>query len=143
MALRVAVVVSHAPWAGREAVQRPSLHRGRERIGRGFLGDVEVTEPPSQVGNHPCPLFVVRLRDRVLDVDLVHSPRNGRTSTFRLHAFSPFGGELERHVEVGGFDDPEPGDPFLRLHVGPVRDQHLVARWSMTVAVSGDPRPFA
>ena len=36
-----------------------------------------------------------------------------------------------------------PATHFFRLHVGPVRDQHLVARWSMTVAVSGDPRPFA
>lgn len=34
-------------------------------------------------------------------------------------------GELERHVEVGGLDDPEADDVLLRLQEGPVAEQRL------------------
>jgi hypothetical protein len=37
----------------------------------------------------------------------------------------PQGGEPERHVEVGRFDDPEADDVLLRLQVGPVGEYHL------------------
>src|SRR5918993_529015 len=74
---------------GGYAVDRPPLDGGRERLGRRLLGDVEVTEPPGQGGDHPRPLLVVGLGDRLPDVDHAHSPRNGRTSTFRLQAFEP------------------------------------------------------
>ncbi len=59
---------------GRHAVHRPPLDGGRERLGRGILGDVEVTETPGQAGDHPRPLFVVRLGDRLPDVDHAFCP---------------------------------------------------------------------
>src|SRR4029077_17060641 len=39
----------------------------------------------------------------------------------------PLGGELERHVEVGGLDDPEADEILLRLHEGPVAEHRLLA----------------
>ena len=56
MALRLAVVVSQARGWG-YAVGRPPLDRGRERLGRRLLGDVEVTETPGQGGDDPRPLL--------------------------------------------------------------------------------------
>src|SRR5882757_10781714 len=37
------------------------------------------------------------------------------------------GGELERHVQVGGLDDPEAGEMLLRLHERPVGEHRLLA----------------
>ena len=54
-----------------DAVGRPTGDGGRERLGRGLLGDVEVAEPPGQVGDHPRPVLVVGLGDRLPDVDHV------------------------------------------------------------------------
>ena len=110
---------------GGYAVGRPPLDGGRERLGRRLLGDVEVTETPGQGGDHPGPLLVVGLGDRLPDVD--HAHRNGRTSIFRLQCLRPLGGELERHVEVGGLDDPEAGEILLRLQEGPVGEHRLLA----------------
>ena len=59
---------------GGYAVGRPPLDGGRERLGRRLLGDVEVTETPGQGGDHPRPLLVVGLGDRLPDVDHAHSP---------------------------------------------------------------------
>src|SRR6266700_7723466 len=39
----------------------------------------------------------------------------------------PLGGELERHVEVGGLHDPEAGEILLRLQEGPVGEHSLLA----------------
>src|SRR6185295_10615317 len=39
----------------------------------------------------------------------------------------PLGGELERHVEVGGLDDPEAGEILLRLQERPVGEHRLLA----------------
>ena len=94
MALRFAVVVSHAPGLRGHAVGRPPLDGGRERLGRRLLGNVEVTETPGQGGDHPRPLLVVGPGDRLPDVDLAHSLRNGRTSTFRLQCFDPSAASL-------------------------------------------------
>jgi hypothetical protein len=58
MALRLAVVVGQAPSWGNTFGQSP-LDGGRERLGRHFLGDVEVTEPPGQDGDHSGPPVVV------------------------------------------------------------------------------------
>ena len=54
---------------GGYAVGRPPLDGGRERLGGRLLGDVEVTETPGQGGDHPRPLLVVGLGDRLPDVD--------------------------------------------------------------------------
>src|SRR5207253_7755525 len=76
---RLAVGGGGQPGAGvgGYAVGRPPLHGGRERLGRRFLGDVEVTETPGQGGDHPGPLLVVGPGDRLPDV--AHTHRNGRT----------------------------------------------------------------
>ena len=57
MALRVAVVVEPAAGVGRDAVGVPALDGGRERLGCGLLGDVEVTEAPGQGRDDPRPLL--------------------------------------------------------------------------------------
>src|SRR6516225_6846737 len=57
---------------GRYAVGRPPLDGGRERLGRRLLRDVEVTETPGQDGDHPRPLLVVGLGDRLADVGHAH-----------------------------------------------------------------------
>src|SRR4029077_12870808 len=77
---------------GGYAVGRPSLDGGRERLGRRLLGDVEVTEAPGQGGDHPGPLLVVGLGDRLPDID--HAHRNGRASIFLLQAFDPAAASL-------------------------------------------------
>jgi hypothetical protein len=41
-----------------------------------------------------------------------------RTSTFQLQALNTSGGELERHVKIGGLDDPEVGEVLLSSNVG-------------------------
>jgi hypothetical protein len=61
----------HEPAArvGRRAVPRPHPRRGRERLGRGVLGRLQVTEPAGQGGDHRGPLVPVGMlkdaRDRI------------------------------------------------------------------------------
>ena len=43
----------------------------------------------------------------------VHAWRKGCTSIFRLRGPRPLGGELERDVEIRGFDDPDTGHELL------------------------------
>src|SRR6185437_16070927 len=65
--------------AGGHAVGRPPLHGGRERLGRRFLGGVEVTEAPGQGGDDARPLLAVRPADRgpgpSPGAGVTHSPR--------------------------------------------------------------------
>src|SRR5687768_9070582 len=86
---------------GRDAIDRPSLHGGRERLGRRLLGDVEVTETPGEGGDHPRPLVAVSLGDRLPDVDRAHAPRNGRTSTLRLQDLDPSAASLSATSRSG------------------------------------------
>ena len=67
----LAVRSGRQPGAGvrGHTVGRPSLGGRREGLRRRLLGDVEVTEPPGQGGDHPRPLLVVGLGDRLPDVD--------------------------------------------------------------------------
>ncbi len=81
MALRVAVVVSQPPGFGGYAVARPPRDGGRERLGRRFLGDVEVAEAAREVGNHPCPLLVVGTGDRLPDSETGHGSDRARTGS--------------------------------------------------------------
>src|SRR5215467_12695404 len=89
---------------GGYAVGRPAQDGGRERLGRRLFGDVEVTETSGQGGNHPRPLRMVSLGDRlpyVVHAVHAHSPRNGRTSTFRLQAFEPWAASLSATSRSG------------------------------------------
>ena len=72
---------------GRDAVDRPALDGGRERLGGHLLGDVEVPQAPGQGRDHPGPLLAVGPGDHLADVG--HSPRNGLSSTLRLQCFDP------------------------------------------------------
>ena len=83
---------------GRYALTRPPLCGRCERLGRRFLGDVEVPETAREVGDHPRPLLMVGTGDRLLDGGTGHgfsgtrtdfSVRKGRTSTVPRHAFDP------------------------------------------------------
>src|SRR6202041_2772321 len=77
---------------GGYAVGRPPLDGGRERLGRRLLGDVEITETPGQGGDHPGPLLLVGLGDRLLHGGRAY--RNGRTSILRLQALDPSAASL-------------------------------------------------
>ena len=70
-----AVVTSHAPGLSGIAVARPALGRDRERLLRGFLGEVEVAEEADQGGEDASPLVAEDLLE-----DRYHSTI-GRTST--------------------------------------------------------------
>ena len=107
MALRLAVVVSQRAGVRRDAVGRPALGGGRERLGGRLLGDVEVTEPPGQGRDHPRPLLVVGLGDRLPDVD-------GGRSCSSL-SVGVVGQELEHllRTPAGGSDLGSPLQRFL------------------------------
>jgi hypothetical protein len=49
---------------GRGAVARPALGGGRERLLRGFLGEVDVTQEADQVGDDAPPLVAEDLREQ-------------------------------------------------------------------------------
>src|SRR5262249_26092268 len=140
---RLAVGGGGQPGAGvgRHAVGRPPLDGGRERLRRRLLGDVEVTETPRQGGDHPGPLRVGRLGDRRPDVDRAH--RNGRTSIFRLHAFDPSAASLRATSRSGASMIQKPARYSFDSRNGPSLNIASWPRLSMTVAVSGPPRPPA
>src|SRR4029450_9274814 len=102
---------------GRYAVGRPPPDRRRERLGRRLLRDVEVTETPGQAGDHPCPLLVVGLGDRLPDVD--HAHRNGRPSTFRLQALDPSAASLSATSRSGACMIQKPAMYSLDSRKGP------------------------
>ena len=60
---------------GRRAVPRPALRRDRERLLRGFLGEVEVAEEADQRGEDAAPLVAEDLLEQR------YLSTNGRTST--------------------------------------------------------------
>ena len=69
MALRLAVVVSQAPGLGGTPSSWPPLDSGGKGLGGSILGDVEVTEPPGQGGDHPRPLRMVDAGNLILEID--------------------------------------------------------------------------
>ena len=98
MALRVAVVVSHAPGFG----GTPSWGQRSTAVANASAAassaDVEVAEAPRQGGDHPGPLLAVSLGDRLLDAERGHDSSSaskdssvwkGRTSTLPRQAFEP------------------------------------------------------
>ena len=74
MALRLAVVISQAPGLG-GTPRGPPPDRGRERLSRRLLGDIEVTETPGQGGGRSRPLLTVGPGDRLPDAG--HAHKNG------------------------------------------------------------------
>src|SRR5690606_34899193 len=68
-----------------DAVDRPALDGGCERLRGHLLGDVKVAQAPGQGRDHPGPLLAVDPGDHLVGV----SHRNGRSSTRRLQAFEP------------------------------------------------------
>src|SRR6266542_895005 len=128
---------------GGYAVGRPSLDGGRERLGRRLLGDVEVTEMPGQGGDHPRPLLVVGLGDRLPDVDHADLPRNGRTSTFRLQCFDPSAASLSATSRSGASMIQKPARYSFDSRKGPSVNNASPPRLSMTVAVLGELSPPA
>src|SRR6202044_446706 len=111
--------------------------------GRRLLGDVEVTETPGQGGDHPRPLLVMGPGDRFPDVDLAHSLRNGRTSTFRLQAFDPSAASLSATSRSGASMIHRPARCSFDSRKGPSVNTAAGPRLSMTVAELGDSRPPA
>src|SRR4029079_15465123 len=126
---------------GRYAVRRPPLDGGRERLGRGLLGDVEVTEAPGEGGDDPCPLLVVDAGDRRADVLGAH--RNGRTSILRLQAFEPPAASFSATSRWGASRIQNPARCSLVSTKGPSVNTASPCRPSTTVALVGAPRPPA
>src|SRR5262249_22580753 len=126
---------------GGYAVGRPPFNSGRERLGRRLLGDVEVTETPGQGGDHPGPLLVVRLGNRLPDAGPAH--RNGRTSTFRLQAFDPSAASLSTTSRSGASRIQKPARYSFDSTKGPSVNIASSPRLSMTVAELGAARPPA
>src|SRR6476661_1010044 len=138
-----------AAGVGRHAGHGPLLQRHHERLARRVLGEVDVAEPADERGDEAAVLLAEDPLDgrpaaRGRPVARPVAPRRHT----RLHHVRPgsgqalertdldlaparlraLGGELERHVEVGGVDDPEPADVLLGLEVGPVGDHRGLAR---------------
>src|SRR5581483_1377199 len=126
-------------WVRRHAVRRPALDGGRERLGCRLLGDVEVTEAPRQSRDHPRPLLAVDAGDRFPGVD----HRNGRTSTFRLQAFDPSAASSSATSRSGALMIQKPARYSFDSTNGPSVKIASPFRLSITVAVSGAPRPAA
>ena len=123
MALRWAVVVSHAPGFGgtpstgqrstavanASAAISSAMSRSPKRLAR-----VATTRAHSsrwtRVITSPTSVMLAQERPE-LDPAVA--------------ALRPLGGEPQRHVEVGGLDDPEAGDVLLRLQVRPVGEHRL------------------
>src|SRR5215472_12142727 len=124
MALRLAVVVSQAPGLGgtpsaghrRTAVANASaaassaMSRSPKRL---------VREATTRAHSSWCAWAI--------------ASRTSAALTGKPHldlpvaGLRPLGGELERHVEVGGLDDPEADEILLRLQEGPVGEYRLLA----------------
>src|SRR5271165_3248845 len=126
---------------GGYAVGRPPPDGGRERLGSRLLGDVEVTETPGQSGDHPRPLLVVDLGDRLSDVG--HAHRNGRTSTFRLQCFDPSAASLSATSRSAASMTQKPAMYSFDSRNGPSVNIGSAPRLSMTVAELGAARPAA
>src|SRR5262249_47451776 len=129
------------PGVGRDTVGRPPLDSGRERLGCGLLGDVEVAEASGQGGDHPRPLLVVDPGDRRLDI--AHGPRNGRTSIRRLQASDPSAASLSATSRSGASMIQKPARYSFDSMKGPSVTICSEPRLSITVAVSGTPSPPA
>ena len=117
---------------GRDARLGPSLGRHREGVGDGVLGEIDVAEDADQRRRATARLAAVDLTE---DTRIEHgvgrsrrqpsSPWKGRTSTGSLAGGRAPAGPVERGVEVGDVDDPEPADLLLRLGVGAVGHRHV------------------
>src|ERR1700691_4140180 len=113
----------------------PARAGGRRRP----LGEVEITEPPGQGGDHPRPFLVVDPGDRLLDV----THWNGRTSIFRSQTFDASAASLSATSRSGASHTQTPARYSFDSTKGPSLNTACSPRLSMTVAVSGEPSPPA
>ena len=105
---------------GRRAVARPALGGSRERLLRGFLGEIEVAEEADQAREHTAPLVAEDLLEQRLPLHqwpyldcAAHS--RGRDTR----------GELERRIEIVHVDHDEAADVLLRVDERTIREQRL------------------
>ena len=130
-----------------EPARRPALDRGDEGVLDRLLGEVDVAEDADQDGDRAA----VFLAEDTFDLRRVGghgaqpsvSSWKGRTSTGRRDGAGGLGGPLERRVEVGGVDDPEPADVLLALGERAVGGEHLAVLMRTTVAVPAGCSPPA
>ena len=109
-----AVVTSQAPGLVGHAVARPALGGDRERLLRGFLGEVEVAEEADQRGEDAAPLVAEGLVE-----DRYHST-TGRTSIAPpMLAAGILRGHLDGGVEVVGLEEEVAADRLLVSANGP------------------------
>ena len=125
MALRLAVVVSQAPGLG----GTPSAGQRSTAVANASAAISSATSrSPKRLARAATTRAHSSRWTRVIaSPTSVTLHRNGRTSTLPVAGLRPLGGEPERHVEVGGLDDPEAGEVLLRLQVGPVGEHRLPA----------------
>ena len=115
-----AVVISQAPRVVGDAVARPALGGDRERLLRGFLGEVEVAEEADQGGEDAAPLLAEDLLERRYHstdrTDLDRAAHAGRGDAR---------GHLDRRVEVVGLEDEAAAEGLLDLDERAVGGQRL------------------
>ena len=105
-----AVVTSHAPGLVGHAVARPALGGDRERLLRGFLGEVEVAEEADQGGEDAAPLLAEGLLE-----DRYHSDDRADLDRAAHARRRDPRGELDRGVEVVGLEEAVAADRLLDL----------------------------
>ena len=113
-----AVATSHAAGLDGRPVARPALRGDRERLLRGFLGEVEVAEEADQGSEDPAPLLAEGLlEDRYRSI-------SGRTSIAPpMLAAGICAASSMRGVEVVGLEEAVAAERLLDLHERPVGGQ--------------------
>src|SRR5262249_35297317 len=125
----------------RDAVDRPALDGGRERLGGHLLGDVEVPEAPGQGRDHPGPLLAVG--PRAPPAAVRNPPSSGRSSPLRLQCFEPRAASRSATSRWGASIIQKPAIRPLGSRSGPSVNTAPPSLPSTTVAVLGDARPPA
>src|ERR1022692_5328316 len=122
MALRLAVVVSQAPGLGGTP---PAGHRWTAAANASAAASSATSRSPKRLVReattraHSSWWAWVTASRASTTLTGTAAPRSSGCSA------STLGGELERHVEVGGLDNPEAGEILLRLQEGPVGEHRL------------------
>src|SRR5690606_31276133 len=133
-----------AARGGRDAVGRPPLDGGGERLRGRLLGEVEVAVPPRERGDHPRPLLAVGPGEGRRDLVAGRSRhRNGRTSILRWHAFDASRASRSATSRSGASRIQKPTTNSLVSTKGPSATSPASSRLSIVVATAGPPSPPA